>query len=99
MIPESAKSLLHSQALAHVSTIDPDGRPQVTCAWVGLEGDEIVLGQVPADGRPTAGLRHAYHGREDQRSGPLGLKRAHRSARRIAPHGAFRYGLAMLFLG
>ena len=28
-------------------TIDEDGAPQVTAAWVGLEGDEVVLATMP----------------------------------------------------
>jgi PPOX class probable F420-dependent enzyme len=46
-IPESARQVLESNALAHVATIDPDGKPQVTVAWVGLEGDEIVMATLP----------------------------------------------------
>ena len=28
--------------LAHLVTLNPDGSPQVTIVWVGLDGDEIV---------------------------------------------------------
>ena len=28
-------------------TIEPDGRPQVSIVWVGLDGDEIVAGHLP----------------------------------------------------
>jgi PPOX class probable F420-dependent enzyme len=28
--------------MAHLSTINPDGSPQVTVIWVGLDGDELV---------------------------------------------------------
>ncbi len=35
--------LLESPALAHLVTIDPDGAPQVTCVWVGLDGEDIVF--------------------------------------------------------
>jgi PPOX class probable F420-dependent enzyme len=41
-LPESARQLIESDALAHLATINPDGSPQVTCIWVGLDGDEIV---------------------------------------------------------
>lgn len=44
MVGEGMRRVLESDALAHVATIDPDGRPHVTLAWVGLDGDEIVLG-------------------------------------------------------
>jgi PPOX class probable F420-dependent enzyme len=41
-IPESARAVLESDGLAHLVTVNPDGSPQVTIVWVGLEGDEIV---------------------------------------------------------
>ena len=37
-----ARALIESDHLAHMVTINPDGSPQVTCVWVGLDGDEIV---------------------------------------------------------
>ena len=43
MIHEAARELLASAALAHLATIDRDGKPHVTLAWTGLDGDEIVL--------------------------------------------------------
>ncbi|MGE5286980.1 MAG: PPOX class F420-dependent oxidoreductase [Micromonosporaceae bacterium] len=45
-IPESARALLESPALAHLVTLDADGGPQVTVVWVGLDGDEIVAGHL-----------------------------------------------------
>lgn len=42
-IPDGARSILEGSNLAHVVTIDPDGAPQVSCVWVGLEGDEVVF--------------------------------------------------------
>ena len=44
MIHDRVREILESDALAHVATVDPKGRPRVTCAWVGLDGDEIVIG-------------------------------------------------------
>jgi PPOX class probable F420-dependent enzyme len=44
MLPEDAKALVRSGRLAHLATVDRDGSPQVTLAWVGLDGDEIVIG-------------------------------------------------------
>jgi PPOX class probable F420-dependent enzyme len=46
-LPDSARELLESAAVANVVTIDEDGAPQVTLAWVGIEGDEIVLATMP----------------------------------------------------
>ena len=39
-LPDSAKAVLESPALAHLVTLNPDGSPQVTIVWVGLDGDE-----------------------------------------------------------
>jgi PPOX class probable F420-dependent enzyme len=41
-----ARELIESDALAHMVTLNPDGSPQVTCVWVGLDGDEIVSGHL-----------------------------------------------------
>jgi len=46
MLPESARSVLESKALGHLVTLGPDGYPQVTIVWVGLDGDEIVSGHL-----------------------------------------------------
>ena len=46
-VPDVARRILESDSLAHVTTIDPDGRPQTTLAWVGLEGDEVVFATLP----------------------------------------------------
>jgi PPOX class probable F420-dependent enzyme len=42
VLPDSARAVLESDGLAHLVTVNPDGSPQVTIVWVGLEGDEIV---------------------------------------------------------
>lgn len=46
VLPESARELLESGALAHLVTMGRDGSPQVTCVWVGLDGDTIVSGHL-----------------------------------------------------
>jgi PPOX class probable F420-dependent enzyme len=46
-LPDSARAVLQSGALAHLVTLEPDGRPQVSIVWVGLDGDEIVAGHLP----------------------------------------------------
>ncbi len=45
-LPPEARELLESAALAHLVTLNGDGSPQVTCVWVGLDGDEIVSGHL-----------------------------------------------------
>ena len=50
-LPDSARRLVESDALAHLVTLNSDGSPQVTCIWVGLDGDEIVSGHLRTDQR------------------------------------------------
>jgi PPOX class probable F420-dependent enzyme len=50
-LPESARELIESDALAHLVTLNEDGSPQVTCIWVGLEGDELVSGHLSSSQR------------------------------------------------
>jgi PPOX class probable F420-dependent enzyme len=46
LIQGDARTLLDSDAVAHVITLNEDGSPHVTAAWVGIEGDEIVLATI-----------------------------------------------------
>lgn len=46
-IPASVRKLIESGAHAHFVTLNPDGSPQVTLVWIGLDGDEIVAGHLP----------------------------------------------------
>ena len=45
-LPPDARVLLESSRLAHMVTLNADGSPQVSCVWVGLDGDEIVSGHL-----------------------------------------------------
>ena len=56
-LPDSARAVLESAALAHLVTLNPDGSPQVTIVWVGLDGDEIVIGHLP-DHRKLRNIRN-----------------------------------------
>ena len=47
--PQSARALIESGSVAHLVTLNTDGSPQVTCIWVGLDGDEIVSGHLNVD--------------------------------------------------
>ena len=46
-MPDAARALLESDAVASVVTLDEDGSPHVTAAWVGIEDEEIVLATIP----------------------------------------------------
>lgn len=43
LLSPAARALLEGPHLAHVVTVEPDGRPQVSAVWVGLDGDEVVF--------------------------------------------------------
>ena len=43
LIGDEARALVESGALAHLVTLEADGRPQVSCVWVGMDGDDIVF--------------------------------------------------------
>jgi PPOX class probable F420-dependent enzyme len=43
LIPDAARAVIESGALAHLVTLEGDGRPQVSCVWVGLEDGDIVF--------------------------------------------------------
>src|SRR5262244_96574 len=42
MIPESVRSLVATGPLAHLTTLNSNGSPQVTVVWIGIEDDEFV---------------------------------------------------------
>jgi PPOX class probable F420-dependent enzyme len=75
-LPDSARELIESGALAHLVTLNPDGSPQVTCIWVGLEGDELVSGHL----REQQKLRNVRRdprvaiSLESSRTNPMGLR-------------------------
>ena len=46
-IPPEAQAALESGRLAHIVTLNPDGSPQISCVWVGVEDGEIVIGSLP----------------------------------------------------
>ena len=56
-LPESARELLESDALAHLVTLNPNGSPQVTCVWIGLDGDELVSGHLAPTQRKLENVR------------------------------------------
>lgn len=43
-LTEAIRRFIATGPIAHVVTLDADGGPQVSLAWVGIEGDEVVIG-------------------------------------------------------
>ena len=57
MLPDSARAMIESGRLAHLVTLNSDGSPQVSCVWVGLEGDEIVSAHLNAAQQKLRNIR------------------------------------------
>ena len=76
-LPESARELIEGGALGHLVTLNEDGSPQVTCVWVGVDGDDLVSGHLNPDQRKIQNVRRdprvtlSFEGSEIQ---PPGLK-------------------------
>lgn len=105
-LPSAARELIESDALAHLVTLNRDGSPQVSCVWVGLEGDEIVSAHLSDKQQKLRNVRRdprvslSIEGTEIQ---PPGLKQylvVHGQAR-IDPGGApdLLQRLARVYLG
>ncbi|QBD76151.1 PPOX class F420-dependent oxidoreductase [Ktedonosporobacter rubrisoli] len=47
VLSNTVREALTAGHLAHLVTLNPDGSPQVSIVWIGLDGDEIVCGHVP----------------------------------------------------
>jgi PPOX class probable F420-dependent enzyme len=45
-LPRELRDLIESGPMAHLTTINADGSPQVTVIWVGLDGDDLVSGHM-----------------------------------------------------
>jgi hypothetical protein len=45
-IPQSIRDLLPRAPLAHLTTLNADGSPQVSVTWVGIENEEFVIGHL-----------------------------------------------------
>ena len=56
LLSDAAHDLLASGTVATVATLDADGSPHLSAAWVGVEDDEIVFGTLN-DQRKLGNLR------------------------------------------
>jgi PPOX class probable F420-dependent enzyme len=46
VLPAELRDLIDSGPLAHLSTINADGSPQVTVVWIGRDGDDLLSGHM-----------------------------------------------------
>ena len=56
-LPDSAREVIRSGALGHLVTTNPDGSPQVTCVWVGVDGDDLVTAHLNPGQRKLDNVR------------------------------------------
>ncbi len=45
-LDEATRAAVASGRLVHLATINADGTPQVSCVYVGWDGDDIVAGHL-----------------------------------------------------
>jgi PPOX class probable F420-dependent enzyme len=45
-LPAQLRELIESGPMAHLTTINPDGSPQVTVIWISLDREQIVSGHM-----------------------------------------------------
>src|SRR5688572_9580111 len=49
MLPVGLRTHIASRQLAHLSTINADGSPQVSVVWLGIDGDDLVTAHMRRD--------------------------------------------------
>ncbi|HYT38257.1 MAG TPA: PPOX class F420-dependent oxidoreductase [Acidimicrobiia bacterium] len=72
VLNDAAKAALSEGHLAHLVTLNPDGSPQLSVVWVGVDGDDIVLAHLGSGQKiknlrrdPRVALSMATGGRND----------------------------------
>ncbi len=45
-LSDSVRAAITAGRLGHLVTLNPDGSPQVSVVWVGLDGDDVVVGHL-----------------------------------------------------
>ena len=55
ILNDEARRALTAGRLAHLTTVNPDGSPQMSGVWIGLDGDDIVIGHM-GQGRKVANI-------------------------------------------
>lgn len=46
ILNDAARAALTAGRLAHLATVNADGSPHLSAVWIGLVGDEIVIGHM-----------------------------------------------------
>ena len=58
VLTDDIRAALIAGRLAHLVTINPDSSPQVSVVWIGLDGDDIVVGHLMG-GRKVTNIARA----------------------------------------
>jgi PPOX class probable F420-dependent enzyme len=45
-LPKSVRTAIDASPVAQIVTIAPDGSPHVSMAWIGLDGEDVVMGSL-----------------------------------------------------
>ena len=74
-ISQAVKNVIENGRLAHLVTINSDGGPQITCVWVGIDGDEIVMAHLGAGQKIKNAIRdpRVSFSMETDSLNPMGL--------------------------
>src|SRR4051812_708141 len=48
-IGDAARAAIEAGRLAHFTTINQDGSPHTVIVWVGVDGDQVVIGKMAED--------------------------------------------------
>ena len=46
LLTDDVRRALTAGRLAHLTTMNPDGSPQMSAVWIGLDGDDVVVGHL-----------------------------------------------------
>jgi PPOX class probable F420-dependent enzyme len=77
VLHDGVKELIRGGALGHLVTLNPDGSPQVSCVWIGLEGDDLLSAHLNPQQKKLQNVRRdarvvvSFEGHEIQ---PPGLR-------------------------
>jgi len=66
-LPESHTDLLDSGACVALTTVMPDGQPQITPVWCNREGDYVLINTMRGF-RKEKNMPHQYHPRKTEKS-------------------------------
>jgi PPOX class probable F420-dependent enzyme len=56
-LPPEAREAIESGALAHLVTLNRDGSAQISCVWLGIDGDELVTAHLFAQQQKLKNIR------------------------------------------